>query len=906
MKRDEYYYSKRSTGYDIPLEIEDFFHNLFKKSDNEPKANLTTIEWIIYIGSLLFVLVMPFLYSRLTTENFLTPKEFFSRSFLGILGGLFCIRLFGKGLLGKEVTLSRTSLDFPLSLFFGYCILSVIWNYNGISAIRDLRCVLLIMLIFPIVVNVYRSRWQVELLLWVVLFTGLATATIGFMETYNLYFKFDSIFPFVHYVKDKVLAKNYDPNGFYLPLFPQLASPDYAMGSVVSTFGNRNYLGTFAMFVAFIPLAFIFYYKNLIMKVVSLSLFTWLLYGLYITRCRAALIGFAVGVVFMLILWIINSGKSNKAIGYGIIVGGLVICIFIAGLVVSALTIQSESMLDKLKLTFTLNRLKSNTYERMWVWYANNKAFSENIRTLLLGQGFGSFKHFFPLKEAEVFSDNNKGSFTAVTFRQAHNDWLQIFSELGIVGMILFLFLLKRFFSSIQKSLQYDIFYLKNELNGDHALIIALGAAMVAQLFAALPDFPFHRIETAVFAVVFLSLVPVLTETNFFKSQMIREPINGLKEPLCIFLTATAFLGSVFNLFYEYNCWDADKKVRESEMMMTYQNNNIAVMLKARKMLLEAIAEDPLPGDPYSKLAAWYEQASNNQFRNELKQITDHLNKYSNDMNFLGQMKKIGLINSFRANEIVNLKNDLNQLYVDLDPNNSSRISIEYTEKAWRNINFNARSTYHSITFRRMHVFYHIMHDPLKAYSEALKGIERTAGEARYIYYFYAGKIASELAASGQQIRGFDIKELEANAEKFLKKLVEVEQFKIQANASLAVFYAQRSNWSEAAKFASQTCRFVPNDPSMLSILGISLNQTGDFDNAINTLNRAILLNPTNPLYHRDIAIAYKNKGNYQEAKKHFEKCAASTNCPEEARAFALRELDNLKVLQQGINRNGY
>ena len=75
--------------------VEEFLHKIFKKSDNETYANLSTFEWFIYLGTLLFVLVMPFLYSRLTTENFLTPKEFFSRGFLGILGGIFCVRLFG-------------------------------------------------------------------------------------------------------------------------------------------------------------------------------------------------------------------------------------------------------------------------------------------------------------------------------------------------------------------------------------------------------------------------------------------------------------------------------------------------------------------------------------------------------------------------------------------------------------------------------------------------------------------------------------------------------------------------------------------------------------------------------------------------------------------------------------------
>ena len=110
---------------------------MFSKSSKETKANLSTFEWFIYIGTLLYVLIMPFLYSRLTTENFLTPKEFFSKIFLGVLGGLFCIRLFGSGLFGKKVGLSKTTLDFPLLAFFGFCALSVIWNYNGISALRD-------------------------------------------------------------------------------------------------------------------------------------------------------------------------------------------------------------------------------------------------------------------------------------------------------------------------------------------------------------------------------------------------------------------------------------------------------------------------------------------------------------------------------------------------------------------------------------------------------------------------------------------------------------------------------------------------------------------------------------------------------------------------------------------------
>ena len=896
---DEFIYTEEHKS-EIFGFLEDFLHLIFQKSEDETRANLSTIEWFIYLGTLLFVLVMPFLYSRLTTENFLTPKEFFTRITLGILGGIFCIRLFGAGLFGKEVALSRTTLDMPLVLFFGFCALSVMWNYNGVSAIRDLRGVFVIMLLFPIIANVFRSRWQVELLLWIVVFTGIATATIGFMETYNLYFKFDSNLPFIHYVKEQVLAKDFDPNGYYLPLFPQLASPDYAMGSVVSTFGNRNYLGTFVMFVAFVPLAFFFYYKNITMKLVSLGLFGWLLYGLYITRCRAALIGLAVGFLFMIIMTLINDKGFKLTKRYGLL-AGIVVLFFVAGLVVSAITIKSESMWDKIKLTFTLDRLVSNTYERMWVWFGNNQAFEENMATVLFGQGFGSFKHFFPLRESTVFSDNNKESFTAVTFRQAHNDWLQIFSELGIVGMILFLFLVKRLFGSIQDSLRRDIFTHKEDsMNGDHVLIIALGAAIVSQLFAALPDFPFHRIETANFAVVFLALIPVLTETNFFKSPLKRVAIQGVKAPLCIFLVFVSAFGSFSNVIHEYRCWVADTNVREAETMMTFRSNDVLYMLKARELLLEAIALDPLPGDPYNKLAAWYEQNCNQNTYNYLTQLYNGINSNRLDQQSIGVLRQLFKNEGGLANKISIILDELKK---------GPQIAFEYADKAWKNINYNARSTYHSIVFRKMHIYYHLLQDYPKAYEEARNGIKMTAGDARSIYYLYAGKIAADLSRNpGAEKFGYKLPDLARDAEKYLTKLLKFEQFKLQAQATLAILYSQNGNWTKAFESSSEVVTRVPNDPTMQNILGLSAFNLGRGDIAVSALTEAIRLNPGNPVYHRDIGLVYKRLNRLNEAKEHFEKAAASTNSTEGLRAEVLKELESLNNTQyqlQEYNKYG-
>ena len=394
------------------------------------------------------------------------------------MGGVFCLRLF----LRDKITLARTYLDLPLALFFGFCSLSVLWNFNAPSAIRDLRGVFLILLLYPLITNVVRSRWQVEILLWIVIFTGLATSALGIMETYNLYFKFDAQ-NIISFVRDDILAGKIDQHGYYLPLFPQLASAQAKMGSIVSTFGNRNYLGTFAMFTAFLPLAFFFYYRNMAMKVASFGIFGWMLFGLYITRCRAALIGIVVGIVYFAIMFLIYDRKWRLTRRYAIFFTSAISLIFVLLFAFSVTTINSTCyILDKIKTTFTLSRRVSNTYERMWVWYGNAEATSKNKAAWLIGKGFGSFKHFFPYQEAETFTDRNQETFTPVTFRQAHNDWIQIISELGLVGLILFLFLVFRFFKSISFSIKNDVFgRVEGNLNGDHVLLLGLGAAMVAQ-----------------------------------------------------------------------------------------------------------------------------------------------------------------------------------------------------------------------------------------------------------------------------------------------------------------------------------------------------------------------------------------------------------------------------------------
>jgi tetratricopeptide (TPR) repeat protein len=754
----------------------------------------------IFVGLFLVILVVPFLYSRMTTENFLTPKEFVSKIAMGLILAAFCAYFPLSG----KVNLRSTRIDMPLTLFILWWVLSLIWNYNVSSAVRDLRGCFLLLMLFPIIVNTVRTRWQFDGLIWAMVLAGVATSLLGIMEAYNIYFRWDPKIGWFVFARDEIFNGIIDYRAYYLPLFPQLASKTYDMSSIVSTFGNRNYLGTFSMFTAFLPIAFCFYYRNYAVKALSFGLFIIMAVGLMITRCRAAAIGIFAGLMFMFGLFVLLN-RDWKSLRRNIIFFPIVGIALLAILLAAAQT-SSFSMLDKMRSTLTLNRSTSNTYERLWVWYATYQSFAKNPVKWVIGSGFGSYKHFFPLQEADTFTDDNKETFTSVTFRQAHNDWLQLVSELGLIGLALFLWLLWRFYQSIFLAIKEDMQsdQTRDLYFGSHLLLIGLGAGMVAQLTAAIPDFPFHRIETALYAVLVLALVPVFAETRFFRKPL---PVRfSAGEEHALPLGVLGIMAGLMAGHFEVVCWNADRLVREADMAISSRNPE--AISGAKGLLQKAIAADPLPGDPYLKLSSILEMEG-------------------------------------RGEE-----------------------ALQTAEQSYKNINFNARSTYHSTVFRIMHTHYHILHNLDAAMNEAKRGLYLTCGDARSIYYYYLGRIALDKG---------DI----PTAEFAFRRCLNYPSFAAQGGANLAVILATQQKWQEALEVAASISRLVGDtDATLHDIVGISASNLGQHATAEASLRKAVSLNDAQPIFKRDLGITLMRQNKADEARQYLEQAHAATSLP--------------------------
>jgi O-antigen ligase len=478
-------------------------------------------ENCLFYSIVLLVLVIPFLFSTTTVEQFLSPKEYVSRIVLALLCTLFCIRFIYE----KQIRLSRTPIDLPLALLFLLALLSLIWNFNSEPALRDLRGTILLLLLIPLVTSTVRKLRQVEILLWIMATAGTLTALLGILEAYGIYFRLDTNSGLV-YASREILNGYIDLTATYLPLFPQVMQKNgWSEGCILSTFGNRNFLATFAMFTAFIPLTFSFYYHRKWVKVLSLISFSTILMGMFATHCRAAVLGLIAGFIFIALILFLTQRKQIliKKVRWIILFIGLTIS---GSLLFVTQTTDMPSFLQNFKNIFSMDLKISNTAERVGIWKVTYASFSSHPSRWLVGSGFGSFPHFCQLQVAESFTENEKEAFPSIFFLQAHNDWLQLISEMGFIGFGLLLFLLWRLFRRIYFTLKKDTVNSSPAVHNSKLLLIGLTGAITALMTAALFDFPFHRIEMKLYVLTVLGLVMVLTETDCFQVSL---PETGKK-----------------------------------------------------------------------------------------------------------------------------------------------------------------------------------------------------------------------------------------------------------------------------------------------------------------------------------------------------------------------------------------
>ena len=237
---------------------------------------------------------------------------------------------------------------------------------------------------------------------------------------------------------------------------------------VSSTFANPNVYGSYLLLVIPVCMIMIHTSSRLVHKLYYLLITGLLIYNLGLTYSRGCYLALVAG----LIIYIFFIEKR-------------LITLFTAGIFILPAVIPASILRRVLSIT---NLSDSSTSYRIYIWQATLRILKD-FWFSGLGQGIEAYNVVYPYY---AFSD--------VTAPHSHNLYLQVFTELGIFGLIAFLLMILTFFRTLLK-----LFY-KTRNTKTKSFLAALFAAAAAFLMQGMFDYVFYNYRVMLTFFIFMGI----------------------------------------------------------------------------------------------------------------------------------------------------------------------------------------------------------------------------------------------------------------------------------------------------------------------------------------------------------------------------------------------------------------
>ncbi len=345
---------------------------------------------------------------------------------------------------------------------------------------------------------------------------------------------------------------------------------NYASG----VFGNKSLASDFLFFLL---ICNVLVAKNAISKrtiFVNMGVLTLLILLLQTRTVYLAVLAAGIGYALM-------AGLTDKTIRPFFIkrilpAGGVLTAILLAVIVFRS---DNSTFTERLNPLTYLESASAN--ERRFVWYKTDQLNKDHF---WWGVGSGSWKFWLPSQSIEgAYRLEEKG----IIFTRAHNDYLEIRSEMGIVGAVWFVGL----FLAIGLGL---LFSLRNPQVSKHEAA-TVGAGILGYCVIQYFDFPRERIEMQVMLALFLALSAWYCRDFWAKS-----PGISLRRVAVPFL-GLLFLGLVFNAVIGWN--RVSGEIHNVKLLKAYQKQDFKTVLKEAQLSQNAFYEYNDVGLPLQ----WYE-----------------------------------------------------------------------------------------------------------------------------------------------------------------------------------------------------------------------------------------------------------------------------------------------------------
>ena len=245
---------------------------------------------------------------------------------------------------------------------------------------------------------------------------------------------------------------------------------------VYSTFGNPNVYGAYLLLLIPLSAGLMLYVKKPLYKLYAAGVTGMLLIVLALTYSRGCYVALAAAVLFFMLL-----------------VEKRLIVLYILGLFAMPFVLPPE-IIDR--IVSIVNFTDTSTLYRISIWQASLRMLGDFWMTGI-GQGAEAYNAVYPYY-----------AFSAVTALHAHNLFLQIFLETGIIGLLAFLAILACFFRT-----QFS--FMRN--TSDHRrriLSAAMASAVIGFLIQGMFDHALYSYRVMLIFYLYLGIANSITEAE--------------------------------------------------------------------------------------------------------------------------------------------------------------------------------------------------------------------------------------------------------------------------------------------------------------------------------------------------------------------------------------------------------
>ena len=429
----------------------------------------------------LVVLVPVVFYPRLV-KIFNPPKEL-TFELLVIMCLIFWIF---KMISREKIKFIHAPLDFPVIAFMAVCTLSLLWSDSPYITLKELPLFLAGPLLYFIVVNNVHNEKQISRIISAILIMGGLFGIYGIFQ-YN----------------------NMDFFSFW--------QGNVGRQKVFGLSGNVGYFAGYLMFPLPIAISLFFVCKNKVKKILLLIGILAMGGALLATLTRGSYLALGISSIIMFFLFLSSCRnffiKDNKKI---------LIIILIAIIVTTFLFVipnplnKQGTIIFKIKSRISITQLTndSSLKRREAIWGFGTLMIKDH---LLLGSGLGTFKYNTLRYQAKFFDqEQNRALYPYGVADKAHNEYLQLGAELGIIGLGIFFSLIIIYFNYGVKKLKS----IKDKYK--LGIVIGLMGSVIAFLVDGLFWFPLHLpTNTALFWLILgLTIVAIETEVNADKTNL--------------------------------------------------------------------------------------------------------------------------------------------------------------------------------------------------------------------------------------------------------------------------------------------------------------------------------------------------------------------------------------------------